>query len=131
MAGIITDPIDAVSEMAVPDIPENTIEAPILARESPPLIWPSIWLQNSMILSVIPELFIRFPARINPGMLRSTKTSIPEYNFKGMITNGIPSTMIYVSVEIPSAKAMGKRRKSSKKNSRNNSQIIIISDVYF
>jgi hypothetical protein len=125
IAGIITEPIDAVSEIAVPDIPEKTIDAPMFARDRPPLTWPIKLLLNRMILSVIPQLFIRFPASINPGMERRTNTSIPAYIFKGMVIKGNPSTKIYASVDKPSANAIGNLRNSNEKNIRNINQTII------
>jgi hypothetical protein len=89
MAGIITDPIDAVSEIAVPDIPEKTIDAPILASDSPPLICPTILLQNLMILSVIPQLFIRFPGEDKSGYAQKDKNINARIHFKGNDHQGV------------------------------------------
>jgi hypothetical protein len=50
---------------------------------------------------------MRFPARINPGILSKTKTSIPEYILAGMISSGIPLNKTYTRHENPSANAMG------------------------
>jgi hypothetical protein len=74
--------------------------------------------------SVIPLLFIIFPARINPGMLNKTKTSIPEYIFKGMITSGVPEKIKYTNDARPKEKAMGTPNSNAMKKTANRIQII-------
>lgn len=118
------EPMLAVSAMAVPDIPENIIEAPIFARLKPPLMCPSKSLQKWTIRLVIPQAFIRLPATINPGILSKTKTSIPVYILSGMTTIGTSVTMRYNKEENPNENATGTPTKSRTKNEMNNTQII-------
>ena len=75
--------------------------------------------------SVIPPRFIRLPAKINPGIQRSTKTSIPAYIFCGMITRGISAKITYANDESPRQKAMGNPRNKVNKKTPNNTAIII------
>ena len=91
MPGIITPPVAATSATAVPDTPPNSIESATLAMASPPRIQPTIALANRMMRSVMPPKFIRFPARMKPGMHSNTNTSIPAYMRCGMITTGSPA----------------------------------------
>ena len=89
MAGIITEPILTVSEIAVPLMPANTIEEPTLARPRPPRTWPISAMQKWIIRSVMPPTFIRLPARMKPGTHRMTKESIPENIRSGRMLSGM------------------------------------------
>ena len=91
IAGMRMAPRLAVSATAVPEIPAKIIEATMLAWASPPWMCPTSALQKRMIRSEIPPRFIRFPARMNPGIQSSTKTSIPEYIFCGITMSGMPA----------------------------------------
>ena len=41
----------------------------------------------------MPPWFIRFPAKVKPGMQRSVKESIPAKNFWAKVDTGIPAPM--------------------------------------
>ena len=77
----MTPPILAESATAVPEIPEKTIEEPIFASDNPPVICPNNEFEKSIILSVAPDLFIKFPANIKPGIHNNTNTSSPAKSF--------------------------------------------------
>ena len=84
-------PIEAASATAVPEMPPKSIEPAMLVRPRPPRAQPTSALAKRTMRSVMPPRFIRLPARMKPGMHRSTKTSMPAYIFCGMTTSGMPA----------------------------------------
>ena len=126
MAGIMMVPMLTASETAVPLMPAKTMEAPTLARASPPRIWPTMARQNLMIRSVIPPTFIRLPARMKPGTHRITKLSIPENIRSGMMLSGISENAIYTKEEKPKLKAIGIRSMTQPRKTANRTYTIIM-----
>ena len=94
MPGISTLPREAASATAVPEMPPKSIEPATLVMPSPPRIHPTSALAKRMMRSVMPPPFIRLPARMKPGMQRSTNTSMPANMRCGMITSGMPEATI-------------------------------------
>ena len=89
--GIIMPPIEAESAIAVPEMPPKSIDPATLVSPSPPRTQPTAAFAKRMIRRVIPPPFMRLPARMNPGMHSSTKTSMPAYIFCGITASGMPS----------------------------------------
>src|SRR5690554_2804440 len=89
------------------------------AGDSPPRTCTTRLWQNPTIRWVITHTFMRFPARMNPGIANRTKTSIPEYIFRGSVISGYPSAIRYTRVEMPKENAIGNLKKRRRKNKRN------------
>ena len=64
MAGIMIEPIAAVSAVAEPDTPEKMAAETTETWASPPRRWPTSALANSTIRTVSPPALIRLPARM-------------------------------------------------------------------
>jgi hypothetical protein len=88
MAGIITEPIAAVSAVVEPDIPEKKTSDTIETMPRPFLKWPTRALDRLTSLTEIPPVSIKEPARMNRGMARKVKESEPEKIICGRITRG-------------------------------------------
>src|SRR5699024_10166945 len=107
IAGIMTEPILAVSDNAVPDMPPNPRDDATLVRASPPRICPTRAFAKSMMRFVIPPAFIRLPARMKAGIASMTKESNPANIVWGMTVTGTPAIKRYAKAEKPKLKAIG------------------------
>src|SRR5699024_7528858 len=111
IAGIRIPPILAVSAKAVPEIPPNPIDAPTLAKPSPPRTRPNKLLAKSINLLVIPPAFIKFPAKINPGIQSNTNEFNPSNIFCEKILKEISAVIKYNTDSNLTQKAYEKPRK--------------------
>ena len=89
MAGIMIDPMAAVSAAVEPEIPEKKISETIETIPRPFLKWPTRALARLTSLSEIPPVSIKAPARMNRGTARRGKESHPVKIFWGRMTRGI------------------------------------------
>ena len=107
MAGMRMEPMAAVSADAAPVTPEKNMLATTFTMANPPGMDPTSATENLTSRFEIPAAFIRFPATINMGMAKSTKTSTPEMSFAGIIFIGTPHNRMYSAPGSPSAKTIG------------------------
>ena len=70
-------PSPPASATAAPDMPAKITEAPTFTCPSPPRIHPTRASAKLKIRSVMPEVFIRLPARMKNGTASSGKLSTP------------------------------------------------------
>src|SRR5699024_462007 len=89
IAGIIVEPIAAVSAAPEPDIPAIIILAKIFTCANPPLKCPTTDSAKFNKRIVIPALFIISPANIKNGMAINVKELIPENICDGSKEKGI------------------------------------------
>jgi hypothetical protein len=108
MAGIMMEPIAAVSAAVDPDIPEKKISDTITTMARPFLKWPTRAVARLTSLREIPPVSIKAPARMNRGMARRGKESQPVKILCGRIIRGIFPFNRRPKIEArPMLKAMG------------------------
>ena len=88
--GIRRVPMAEASASAAPEMPEKNISATTMTNPSPPRICPTRLWANSTSRRLIPPVSINPPVRINSGMAKKGKDSIPEASFWGTICRGSP-----------------------------------------
>ena len=108
MAGIMIDPIAAVSAVEEPDIPENNIVESTTTIPIPPLMCPTRLLANLVKRTEIPPVSINSPARMKRGAANKGNESNPVKIRCGTITMGkLPVEITAKREEIPSANPIG------------------------
>ncbi len=73
-----TEPIDAVSATAEPEMPAKKVEARMLTSESPPRTKPTSTLANATRRRAMPPSAMIAPARTKKGMASSENLATPD-----------------------------------------------------
>jgi hypothetical protein len=108
MAGIMIEPIAAVSAAVEPEIPEKKISETIETMPKPFLKWPTKARARLTSRREIPPVSIKDPARMKKGTARRGKESEPVKIFWGTMTSGMFPFIRRPRMEAnPMLKAMG------------------------
>ena len=136
IAGIVTDPIAAVSALAEPQTPEKYIVETIDTIPSPPRNLPTKTIARSIILCAIPPWPIIVPAKINRGIASRVNESIPDIYFCGRkIKKSGDITKIAANEANPRDIAIGTERTSKTAKTRiktiPGSKLFLICFIFF
>jgi hypothetical protein len=108
MAGIMMEPMAAVSAAVDPEIPEKKISDTMETIPNPFLKWPTkAWARLTSLIE-IPPVSIKAPARIKKGTAKRGKESQPVKIFCGTMIRGMFPFIRRPRIEAsPMLKAMG------------------------
>jgi len=104
MEGTRTEPTAAVSATAEPEMPPMIMPVRTATMESPPVKCPIRALEKSTARRLMPPWHMISPTRMNPGMARRAKESIPIIRRWAMTCRGISPRMQAAAAAAPKAK---------------------------
>jgi hypothetical protein len=90
MAGMTSEPMAAVSAMADPDTPPNSVQLTTVTTPSPPGSQPKSTRANSTMRWPTPPWASSSPAKMNSGTASRMKGSTPPMKDRKMVSIGWP-----------------------------------------
>ena len=90
MAGITSEPMAAVSAMALPETPPNMVQLITVTTPKPPGSHPKSTRANSTMRLPTPPCASNSPAKMNIGTASRMKGSTPPMKLRKMVCSGWP-----------------------------------------